>query len=114
MIDPKHPTIQMLATQGYEISAHAYFKNGLLRFTYAARHSNGTTLQGWSQGGSPAAALADLAKRAGIAAQNAVHAIGRGAADGLPENGRETTRNRMGGAVGMESRGHVNNSFTKP
>lgn len=62
MIDPQNPTIQALAMQGYEISAHAYFKSGQLRFTYFAKHPNGAILQGWSRGGGPEAALADLAK----------------------------------------------------
>ena len=66
MIDPRHPVIIALVERGYRISAHAYLTNGLLRYTFAAKHSDGDILQGWSRGGSPDAALKDLAVRAGL------------------------------------------------
>lgn len=66
MIDPRHPVIMALVQGGYLISAHAYLRDGLLRYTFAAKHPDGDILQGWSRGGSPDAALKDLAVRAGL------------------------------------------------
>ncbi len=67
MIDPEHALIKRLAADGYRIAGHAYFRDGRLRFAYAAKHpETGELIQGWSKGGTAADALNDLAEHAGL------------------------------------------------
>ena len=66
MIDTAHPIVQRLVNSGFEISLHAYLRDGRTKLTIAAKNrKTGELLQGWSAG-DQAQALRDLAQRSGM------------------------------------------------
>ena len=68
MIDTAHPIVQRLVASGFEISLHAYLRDGRTKLTVAAKNRNtGELFQGWSAG-DQAQALRDLAHRSGMLA----------------------------------------------
>lgn len=67
MIDPEDSTIRELRKRGYRLAGHAYLRDERVRFTFVAKHQDGSVVQGWSRGGTAADALRDLARRAGLA-----------------------------------------------
>ncbi len=66
MLDRDHHIVRSLTNRGFELSAHAYLRDGVAKTTVAAKHrESGQLVQGWSRRGLDEA-LRDLAKRAGL------------------------------------------------
>ncbi len=68
MLNPTHPTIDVLSRHGYKVTAHLFFRDGAVSLCATAHHP-GTrrTFHGRSRHGDFEAAMMDLQQAAGIA-----------------------------------------------
>jgi hypothetical protein len=67
MLDPKHPLVLALMERGYKVTAHAYFRGGLMSLCTTAHDPKSKgTFHGRSRTGSFEEAIDELARAVGL------------------------------------------------